>query len=402
MNKIPVNEPEITKEDMAKVFQCLSDGWISGISPYIEEFESKFAEWNGTKHAIMTNSGTTALHLALAALGISKDDEVIMPTFTMIACPNAVSYLGAKPIFVDSHPKHWNINENKIEAAITPTTKAIMPVHIYGHPCVMDKILEIADENSLLVVEDCSEAHGAEFRGRKVGTFGDVGTYSMYANKIITTGEGGVIVTDSNNLAEKCKWLRAHAFGRHGKHYWHERIGYGYRPSGLQAALGTSQLARIEAYIKQRIQNAQYYMGLLMPLKMKGQITFPPQYNIVKNVYWMFTILIEEAFGMSRDEVMAALAKEGIETRTTFYPIHVQPPYRTEGSFPVAESLAAKGINLPSGNTLAPQQIYRICNVLRELSGDLEAVRAKEEELKKLEVIEVNGKPVKKEDKDAN
>jgi len=381
---------------MAKVFQCLSDGWVSGISPYITEFEQKFAEWNGTDYAVATGSGTTALHLVLAVLGIGKDDEVIMPTFTMVACPNAVSYLGAKPVFVDSHPKHWCINEHKIEAAITEKTKAIMPVHIYGHPCMMDKINEIAIEHKLFVVEDCAEAHGAELYDKKVGTWGTAGIYSFYANKIMTTGEGGIIVTDNKKLAKRCKWIRAHAFGQRGKHYWHKQLGYGYRMSGMQGALGTSQLARIDHYINQRIQNAHYYMNLLMPLKMKHQITFPPRYNIAKNVYWMFTILIEDSFGMTRNEVEKALEERGIETRTTFYPMHVQPTYKQKGDFRVADSLAAKGINLPSGNTLKPQEIYQICNVLRELSGDLDQVQQKEKALNELEVIAVDGKPVKK------
>lgn len=392
--RIPVAEPDITKSDCAKVFNCLNNSWVSGISPYVTEFENKFAEWNGTKHAIATNSGTTALMLALAGLGVERGDEVIMPTFTMVACPNAVSYLGAKPVFVDSHPKHWCIDENKIERAITQKTKAIMPVHIYGHPARLDLIKKIAEDYNLSVVEDCAEAHGAELYGQKVGSFGDAGIYSFYANKIISTGEGGMIVTNNEELAETYRWLRAHAFGRGGKHYWHERLGYGFRMSGMQGALGTSQLERIDYYINKHIQNAQYYMGLLMPLKTRGQITFPPQLNIAKNVYWMFTILIEDSFGMTRNQVEKELEKRGIETRTTFYPMHVQPIYKCEGKFPIADMLSAKGVNLPSANTLGAQQIYEVCQVLRELSGDLNLVQQKEAELDKLEVIKVNDEPV--------
>jgi len=379
--KVPVAEPEITKADITAMVNLLNGGWISGISPAVEKFEQEFARSHDCEYGVATGSGTTALHLALASLDIGAGDEVIVPDFTMIACPNAVKYLDAVPVFVDAHPKSWCIDPNLIEEKITERTVAIMPVHIYGHPAEMQKINSLAMKYDLKVIEDCAEAHGAEINGQKVGSFGHCGIFSFYANKIVTAGEMGIIITNDRELAEKAHWLRAHAFGKEGKHFWHEQLGYGYRVSGMQACLGLSQFNRLDTYVERHRRNAQLYMNLLRGLEVAGKIEYPVQKVGTKNVYWMFSILINESFGISRDELMKRLEADGIETRTMFYPMHVQPVYHEESQYPVADMLSRKGMNLPSGNTLTADQIYYVCEKIREYAGEKEAIEQKEKEI---------------------
>jgi perosamine synthetase len=362
--KIPVCAPKIDERDVELVAECVRSTWISGTSEYVTEFEEKFAQYCNCKYGVATNSGTTALHLALATLNIKKGDEVIIPTFTMIATANAVTYTGAKPVLIDSEPNTWNIDASKIEKKITRRTKAIMPIHTYGHPADMDPILELAEKHGLYVVEDAAEAHGAEYKGKKTGSLGNLGCFSFYANKIITTGEGGAIVTNDEDLAEKARWLRAHAFGRYGKHFYHEALGFGYRMSGLQAALGLAQLKCIDEFVLIRRNNAKLYNSLLSELGDK--ITLPPEAPWAKNVYWMYSILIEE-ISISRDQLLKKLELEGIETRTFFHAIHAQPIYakKYEGEkFPVADEISKKGMNLPSGNNLTKDEINQVCDCI--------------------------------------
>lgn len=367
MFKIPVCAPRIDGRDVECVAECVRSSWISGASEYVTEFEETFARYCGCKYGVATNSGTTALHLALATLDVKRGDEVIIPTFTMIATANAVTYTGAKSVLIDSEPETWNIDTSKIEKEITKRTKVIVPIHTYGHPADMDPILELAEKHGLYIVEDAAEAHGAEYKGRKMGSIGDLGCFSFYANKIITTGEGGMIVTNDERLAEKARWLRAHAFGRHGKHFYHEALGFGYRMSGLQAALGLAQLERIDEFVSIRINNAKLYNSLLSELGDK--ITLPPKAPWAKNVYWMYSILVEDEFGMSREELMKRLELEGIETRTFFYPIHIQPISARQSQqqkFPVAGELSRKGVNLPSGNTLTADNVMYVCECIKK------------------------------------
>lgn len=382
---VKVADPDITVDDVNEVVNWLSRKEISGISEPVKLFEKAFAKSHDCKYGVATGSGTTALHLALASLGIKAGDEVIVPDFTMIACPNAVSYLGAKPVFVDADPATWCIDVSKIEEKITPRTKAILAVHIYGHPCDVVSLLEICLAHKLMLIEDCAEAHGAEYNDQRVGCFGDAAIFSFYANKIVTMGEGGILITNNEKVAESAHWLRAHAFGKGGKHFWHERLGYGYRVSGLQCALGLSQLRRLGFYVNRHRQNARLYMQLLRTLQLSGKIVYPVEKHGCKNVYWMFSILInEKQFGMSRDQIMAQLAKDGIETRTMFYPMHVQPPYlEKNGKYPVADDLSKRGMNLPSGNTLSPQMVAYVCDCLRSCAGETDAIKRKEEWMQK-------------------
>lgn len=364
--KIPVAAPQITTSDVSRVTECLRSGWVSGISPYVEEFEKKFAEFCGCKYGIATNSGTTALHLALASLKIGVGDEVILPTFTMIATANAVKYTGAVPALVDSERDTWNIDPEKIEEMVTPKTKAIMPVDTYGHPADMDRIREVADRHGLYLVEDAAEAHGAEYKGRKAGSLGDVGCFSFYANKIITTGEGGMLITNDVSLAERAKWLRAHAFGRGGKHFYHEELGFGYRLSGMQGALGLSQLERAQQSVDTKRRNASLYNELLSVLG--GKISLPPEAAWARNVYWMYSVLVRGSASASRNGLIEHLERDGIESRTFFYPIHSQPAYSSLAGrvpFPIADELSGNGINLPSGNNLTEAEIHTVCESVK-------------------------------------
>ncbi|MFA5365814.1 MAG: DegT/DnrJ/EryC1/StrS family aminotransferase [Candidatus Bathyarchaeia archaeon] len=361
--KIPVCTPDITIEDVEAVTECAKSGWVSGISPYVDAFEKNFAQYIGAKYAVATNSGSTALQLALAAYDIKNRDEVIVPDFTMVASPNAVKNLGAKPVFVDCEMNTWNIDPAKIEDKITKKTKAIMPVHVYGHSCHMDAIVRIAEYYDLKVIDDAAEAFGAKFCGHKVGCFTDATAFSLYANKTITSGEGGIVTTASKEVYDKMQWLKAQAFGRGGKHFYHEALGYGFRMSGLQAALGNSQLKRADQYVKARRDHAAQYIERLLPLFNDCKLLFPVQKSYAENTYWMFTIILLKH---DRDKVIAELAQKGIETRPVFTPMHQQPIYMQKGEFPVSEWVGSRGINLPSSNTLTVDEIDYVCNALKE------------------------------------
>ena len=372
--KIPVCEPFLTGKEMEYVMDCLRTNWISSAGKYVNEFEQRFAEYIGCKYGISTTSGTTALHLALAALKIGRGDEVIVPAFTMIAPVFAVVYTGAKPVLVDADPETWNIDVNKIEEKITPNTKAIIPVHIYGHPCDMDPIMEIAEKYNLWVIEDAAEAHGAEYKGKKVGSFGHVSCFSFYANKIITTGEGGMVVTNDEKIAERARRLKDQAYSPE-RRFLHTDIGFNYRMTNIQAAIGLAQLEHIDEFVEMRRRNAYLYNSRLKDVP---GITLPPEKEWAKNVYWMYSILIEEnEFGMSRDKLMEELAKKGIETRSFFIPMHKQPAFLSMGLFKgktysIAEEISEKGFYLPSSSGLKKEKIEYICEIIRKLHEENE------------------------------
>jgi len=370
--KIPVCVPSLLGRELDYVVDCIKTNWISSKGRYVREFEEKFAEYIGVKHAITTTSGTTALHLALTSIGVNKGDEVILPAFTMISTAFAIVYCSAKPVLVDSEPETWNMDVSQIEEKITDRTKAIMVVHIYGHPVDMDPVMKIADEYSLYVIEDAAEAHGAEYRGRKAGSIGHVGCFSFYANKIITTGEGGMIVTNDDEIAERARFIKDLYFPKGKRIYLHEDIGFNYRMTNLQAAIGLAQLERIDDFVEMRRRNAYLYNEYLKDV---GGIGLPPEKPLAKNVYWLYSILVEPDFGMSRDKLMEELDKRGIETRPFFIPMHKQPVFRKMGlfegeSYPVAEELSNKGMHLPSSSSLKEEEIRYVVDCIKEIKGE--------------------------------
>lgn len=357
-NMIQTTEPWIDEKELEYVTDCIRTGWISSIGKYIPKFEEIFASFCNTKYASTCSSGTAALHLALMALGIGKGDEVIVPSLTFVATANAVTYTGAKPIFVDSHPTYWCVDPDKIDEAVSPRTKAIIPVHLYGHPAMMTDIMKIANKYGLFVIEDAAEAHGAEYNGQKVGSFGDIGCFSQYGNKIITCGESGMCVSNNPELDEKIKLLRDH-YPTPTK-YWYEQLGYNYRLTNIQAAIGCAQLEKIETIIKNKRNNARIYNDILSCTS----VILPPEEPWAKSVYWMYSILTEK-----RDELMIELRKNNIDSRPFFNPMHIMPLYRTIQVLPVSEHLAKTGINLPSSPLLTFDNIIKVCDIIKKVCG---------------------------------
>ncbi|MEM1554683.1 MAG: DegT/DnrJ/EryC1/StrS family aminotransferase [Thermoproteota archaeon] len=360
MIKYPVAEPEIGEEELEYVSEAVKSGWVSSKGRFIEEFETGFSKYIGTKYGIAVSNGTAAIHLALTALEIGPGDEVIIPTLTFASVANAVIYTGAKPIFADSHPDYWNIDPYSIERKITKKTRAIIAVHSYGHPCDMDEIIHIARDYSLHLIEDCAEAHGAEYKGRKVGSFGVISCFSFYGNKIITTGEGGICLTNNEELANRIRILRDHGMNPNKK-YWHDIIGFNYRMTNLQAALGVAQLKKIDSLVAKKRYIATVYRKLLQDLP---DIKPAPEMGWAKSVYWLYSILVERNI---RDTLIKSMEEKGIETRPFFYPIHKLPPYKCDQVLPVAEELSARGLSLPSGPKLSEDQIKEIVGVLKEI-----------------------------------
>jgi len=360
---IPVHEPVLDGNEKKYVMDCLDTGWISSTGSYVKRFEEKFAAFCGLKHGIAVTSGTAALHVAVAALKIGKGDEVIMPSFTMIAPALAVDYTGARPVFVDAEPKSWTMDAGQIESKITRRTKAIMAIHIYGHPCYMDEIKEIADKHGLYLIEDAAEAHGALYKGKKAGTFGDISAFSFYSNKIVTTGEGGMVVTNDDKLAERSMWLKDFCFDKE-RRYFHEEIGFKYPMTNVQAAIGLAQAERVEKIIEQKRDMARRYNEGLEGVR---NVTRPYEDKDVKNVYWMYGILIEDGSKRTRDEVKKYLFEHGIDTRYFFVGMHKQPPFLVkDGKFPVTEELERKGLYLPSSTNLTDEQIEYICKTIKK------------------------------------
>ena len=371
---IPVCEPTLQGNELKYITEAVTSGWISSAGKYLEEFENKFANYCGVKYGVACTSGTSAIHLAIEALGIGRGDEVIVPTFTMIASANAVIYAGAKPVFVDSEMDTWNMDPDKIEQKITPRTKAIMVVHTYGHPVDMDKIKRVANRYKIPIIEDAAEAHGAEYKGRKTGSLGDIACFSFYANKLITTGEGGMVVTDNKSWADRVKYLKNHCFGE--PRFLHYDFGHCLRMTNIQAALGLAQLERLEAYVDARRRNAKLYNSLLN--NVRGIVT-PPEAEWAKNVYWMYGILVKDEFGMSMPKLREELKKRGVDTRTFFIGMHKQPVYRknderfpkTNGEeYPVAEELEKRGLYLPSSSHLSESEINTVVNTIKDIQRE--------------------------------
>lgn len=367
---IPVAEPFLGEEELANASEAIRSGWISSQGKFILEFEQKFARYCGVRHGVATSNGTVALHLALKALGIGEGDEVLVPALTFIATANTVTYCNARPVLVDSDPKSWCMDPARMEESITPQTRAVMPVHLYGHPCDMDAIGDIARRHGLYVIEDAAEAHGALYRGRPVGSFGQVNCFSFFGNKIISTGEGGMCLTDDDELARRMRILRDHGMNPN-RRYWYDVVGFNYRMTNLQAAVGAAQVERLDMLVARRRQLAKWYDHALAALAEGGLVTRPPEMPWARSVYWMYSILLENAFGVARDEMISALKESGIETRPLFYPLHLLPPYqgRDSRAFPVAEELSRKGLNLPSGPMVSQEEVARIAHAVASLRG---------------------------------
>lgn len=359
----PVYKPTITNKEIEYSRDAINSGWISSIGEYITRFEKAFALFCGTKYAICTSSGTTGLHLALYSLGIGEGDEVIVPDFTFIATANAVKYVDATPVFVDIEKDTLCINPEKIIAAITSKTKAIIPVHVYGHPANMTEINKIARDHNLLVIEDCAEAHGAEINSQRVGSMGVCGVFSFYGNKIITTGEGGMITTNNELLFQQSIKLRDHAMSKEKK-YWHDSIGFNYRMTNVQAAIGLAQLERIEEIISKKRLIFNYYGNFLKSIK---NIKLNSQKVGYKNVYWMICLQIENFTEIERNNFINDLREKGIDSRPFFYPISDMPMYNKISETPVAHEIFKTGINLPSYYDLQEEDIGYICEQVKLL-----------------------------------
>ena len=361
---IPVCEPTLGGNEAKYVLDCIESNWISSAGKYIPRFEETFAQACDAGYAVACANGTVALHLALATLGIGPGDEVILPTFTMIATINAITYTGARPVLVDSEPRTWNMDLNQVADKITSRTRAAMPVHTYGHPVDMDPLVEMAERQGFYIVEDAAEAHGAEYKGRKAGSLGQAGCFSFYANKIITTGEGGMITTNNPDMARLARNLRDHAFSEE-RHFWHKYLGYNYRMTNMQAAVGLAQTEQMDGFVAARRANAARYTAALEQIP--GIVT-PPQAEWAKSVFWMYSILVEDEFGMTRDQLRAYLADHGIETRTFFIPMHLQPIYHQayKGQrYPIAEMLCQRGFYLPSASSLTAREIDYVTETVR-------------------------------------
>ncbi len=370
---VPVCEPFLNGNELTYITDAVSTGWISSSGKYVSAFEEEFAKYCGVKYAVAVCNGTVAIHLALAALGIGKGDEVIIPSFTMIATAYAVCYVGAVPVFVDADKNTWNIDVTKIEEKITPRTKAIIPVHIFGNPCNMDAIEELARKHHLYIVEDAAEAHGAEYNGRKVGSFSSIGCFSFFANKNLTTGEGGMVVTDDEHLYEQCRYFKNMCFPVNGpRNYKHDDIGFNYRMSNLHAAIGLAQVEKANEYREMRIHNAQIYQRELSGIP---GIVFQKDEAKSKNVHWMNTIVLDPGkYGRTKEELIAHLKENGVDTRLLFVSMARQKALQDYGcdcsdKYPVTDWLTENGFYLPSASNLSEGIIKEICRLIKEFSS---------------------------------
>lgn len=369
MDFIPVNEPLLDGNEKKYLCECIDSGWISSEGPFVKEFEQKMSAIVGRKYGIAVSNGTAALEVAVQALGIGEGDEVIMPTFTIISCAMAVTKVGAVPVLVDSDLLTWNMNVKEIEDKITDKTKAIMIVHLYGLPVELAPVLNLAKKYNLKIIEDAAEMHGQTYNGKPCGSFGDISTFSFYPNKHVTTGEGGMVVTDDAELAERCRFLRNLCF-RKDVRYIHDEISDNYRFTNLQAAVGLAQLERLDEFIKRKRFMGRYYTdklkeidGLLLPVE---------KTDYADNIYWVYGLVLDRNIQMDNKVVQKILAEQGIGTRTFFWCMHEQPVYRKAGlfqdeSYPNAEYLARKGFYIPSGMALTEEQMEKVAAQVKRM-----------------------------------
>jgi perosamine synthetase len=359
MFKYPVYQPSLTGNEKKYVNECLDSTWISSKGKFIGEFESAFKSYVGARHAATVSNGTVAIHLALLALGIGPGAEVIVPTLTYIASVNAIAYTGATPVFCDSLKSTWQMDPDDVRRKITPRTRAILAVHLYGQPCEMDELVKIAREHDLFLVEDCAEAFGSLYKGRHVGIFGDIGTFSFFGKKTLTTGEGGMVVTGDDTLYDRMVHFKGQGLAKY-REYWHDVIGYNYRMTNICAAIGLAQLEQADSFLAKKRQIAAWYR-----LELEGSpVTLHDELGDVRHSFWMISILVREA--ADRDPLREVLRARGIETRPLFYPVHSMPMYSSAFQrHPVAEDLGWRGINLPSYPELREESVKEICGVIK-------------------------------------
>lgn len=380
---IPVNEPLLGEEDLANVIDCVKSGWISSAGTYIDEFERAWARECGVRHGVAVSNGTTALQIAVEALDLEPGDEVIMPTFTIISCALAVVKAGLVPVLVDSDPDTWGMRVDELGRHLTPRTRAIMPVHMYGHPVDMDPLLDFARANQLRVIEDAAEVHGAEYLSRRgtpaatwkrCGGMSDLATFSFYANKLITTGEGGMVVTDDDQLADRLRSLRNLCF-RPPRRFFHTQLGYNFRMTNIQAALGVAQTRRLRAIVERKREIARLYTERLSKL---DWISLPQEKEWAKNVYWIYGVVIDDRVQLDAESLAERLKARGVETRPYFLGMHEQPVFHdmglfrnSAGKFPVSERIARRGLYVPSGLAITNEQIAQVCDAMEKLSDEL-------------------------------
>lgn len=373
MDFIPVNEPLLNGNEKKYLCECIDTGWISSEGPFVRLFEEKISSIAGRKFGIAVANGTAALEIAMQAIGIGEGDEVIMPTFTIISCAMAVTKLGGKPVLIDSNFDTWNMNVDELERVITVRTKAILVVHLYGLPVEMDKVLEIAQKYKLKVIEDAAEMHGQTYRGKPCGGFGDISIFSFYPNKHVTTGEGGMVVTDNAELAERCQLLRNLCF-RKDVRYVHDEISDNYRFTNLQAAVGLAQVERLEEFVDKKREMGRYYTECFSDIK---DVWLPiPKTDYAQNIYWVYGIVLKRNLNITNREVIKLLAEEGIGARTFFWCMHEQPVYQTKKLFvgekyENAEYLARKGFYIPSGLALTKIQMETVVKKVRKILEEI-------------------------------
>ncbi len=363
---IPVNEPLLNGNEKKYLNECIDSGWISSEGPFVGKLETQFAERVSREYGVAVCNGSAALDIAVKALNIGKGDEVIFPTFTIISCAAAIVRSGAVPVLVDSDPITWNMDVNQIEAKITPRTKAIMVVHIYGLPVDMDTVLMLAQKYNLRIIEDAAEMHGQYYKDKPCGSFGDISIFSFYPNKHVTTGEGGILVTNEEHLAARCRAFRDLCFIKE-RRFKHEELGWNNRMSNLQAAVGVAQLERLDEFIVLKREMGKLYTSILSGC---NKIQIPqPSMTYSENIYWVFGLVLDENLGINAQLIMKELGDRGIGTRPFFYPMHLQPVFNKMGlfngeSYPVAERIAEQGFYLPSGLTMNKEKIEICANTL--------------------------------------
>lgn len=369
---IPVNDPVLADADRAAVLSCLEQGWISSEGPFVERFEQDVASVTGRRFGVAVCNGTVALELAVCALGLGPGDEVILPSFTIVSCALAIVRAGAVPVVVDSDACTWNMDPAQVAAAVTSRTRAIMVVHTYGLPCDMDPLLALAERHGLAIIEDAAEMLGQAYRGRPCGSFGSLSTFSFYANKTVTTGEGGMVVTDDPALAERCRTLRNLGF-RKDRRFVHDELAWNFRIGSMQAALGSSQLARLPEIVAAKRRIGRSYDRLLEPLADVIQLPCAAM-PYAESLYWVYGVLLGDVLALDADRARDSLGAAGIGTRPFFWPMHEQPVFRGMGLFegvklPVSERLARRGFYLPSGLGLSEAQVATVAAAVKRLVG---------------------------------